>query len=114
MSTGLLRPFRRDGRSGFQKGTGNDVVEGRLEAIVASDGVLPWKPELNSNIDRIRNRSNGPMLQQFAQVYVQDAVKAFEPGLTSVDVDAERDGDTLTITLNAQLSGSALEATAKL
>jgi len=95
---GLLRPFQRDQQAGFAKG---DDLPGRMAAIVASNGEVPWKPELTCRVDKLRNQNQTPMRGGFAQVYVQDSFLKFEPTLRDVRVVDVRGADTLTLHVTA-------------
>lgn len=105
---GLIRPFQRDGKSGFAKGAGDDLIIDRIEAICGAAGELPWKPELSSGLDRLRNTKNSVMLAQMATVYVQTAVTTFEPGVTGVGVSASQSDSTLDLSVTSQRAGQAL------
>jgi len=99
MSTGLLRPFQRNQQHGFARG---DALSGRIEAIAASDGELPWKPQLDSKVNRLRNQRATPMLSQFAGAYIGGALRVFEPGVQVTGVRAERAGESIDIEIDYQ------------
>lgn len=106
--TGLLRPFSRDQKAGFATSSGAPLVEGRVGAIVASAGEVPWKPGLDAGLDKLRNvRANGS-LTGFAQVYVQTALVKYEPALTGVSVTANRADRAVTLHVEASLDGSVV------
>ncbi len=90
----LLRPFQRDGQRGFAKG---DALAGRVGAVVASSGEVPWKPGLDGRVDRLRNQNLTAMRGAFAQVYVQEALGVWEPSLRDVSVTDTREAETLTL-----------------
>lgn len=108
---GLLRPFSRDGGLGFAKG---DALEGRIGAIMAANGELPWKPQLDSHVDRLRNQRNTPILEQYALVYLSTALGQFEPGVVVRDVSASRDDVSLTLNISYETATGKGTATAKL
>lgn len=98
-ASGLLRPFRRDEKAGFAQGAGDALVEQRLGAVCAANGELPWKPELDSGVDKLRNQSHTQMREQFAQVYLSEAISKNEPGVTDVVVRAGGTGTGTSIDL---------------
>lgn len=99
MSLGFLRPFGRDQKIGMAVVGGDDLLVSRIEAIVASSGELPWKPDLDGRVDRLRHQGNTPMREQFARIYVTEAVDKFEPGVRVLDVKAVDTADASTIGL---------------
>lgn len=108
---GILRPFARDGRGGFAKGSGEPLVAGRVGALVSSTGELPWKPELDSGADRLRNVNNSAMLGQFATVYAQEILQRHEPAITLQNVVATRSGNEITIRIDGHLASIPVQAT---
>lgn len=111
---GLLRPFSRDQKQGFATDSGVPLVEGRVGAIVAAAGEVPWKPGLDSGLDKLRNvRANGS-LTGFAQVYVSSALTKYEPALVNVSVSASRADRAVTLRVSAELDGAAVNKTASL
>lgn len=108
---GLLRPFARDQKAGFATDSGAPLVEGRVGAIVASAGEVPWKPGLDAGLNKLRNvRANGS-LTGFAQVYVQTALTKYEPALTGVVASASRSGTSVTLSVEASLDGGEVRST---
>lgn len=95
---GLKRPFQRDQQAGFAKG---DDLTGRMAAIIASNGELPWAPEMTCGVDKLRNQNQTPMRGAFAQVYVQEAFRKFEPALRDVRVVDVLGADTMTLRVTA-------------
>jgi phage baseplate assembly protein W len=107
---GLLRPFRRDGRSDFAADGGEAVVRSAVGQILGTigssdytQGELPWRTEFGSLLHLLRHQKNDRVLQELARVYVVDALKRWEPRVvvTSVVVAREtQDGeDVLAIRL---------------
>jgi uncharacterized protein len=111
---GIVRPFRRDGRSDFRTASGVELVRsavgqilGTMGASESTQGEIPWRTEEGSLLYLLRNRKNDSALQELARVYVVEALQRWEPRVkvTSVVVTRERvEGDnTLAIRLKYDL-----------
>lgn len=87
---GLLRPFMRDGKSDLANGTGDDLLESKIGQILGMDSELPWRVEMTGNLDRLRHLNNGPALDEFARVYVSDALARWLPSVRVLAVTATR------------------------
>lgn len=111
---GLLRPFRRDGKSDFAAAGGDQLVRAAIGQILgtraateATQGELPWRPEFGSKLHLLQHQRNDAVLQELARVYVVDALKQWEPRaiVKSVVVSREtQDGeDVLSATVRYTL-----------
>ncbi len=86
---GLVRPFRRDGRSDFVAQSGADLVRACIGQILGTlcsndagttQGELPWRTDFGSLLALLRHRNFGdPATQQLARVYVAQAITRWEP-----------------------------------
>jgi phage baseplate assembly protein W len=102
---GLLRPFRRDGRTDFLAAGGEQLIRSAVGQILgtigASDftqGEMPWRHEFGSLLHLLRHQRNDNVLQDLARVYVVDALKRWEPRIfvTAVRTTRENhDGDNV-------------------
>lgn len=98
VKSGLLRPFRLDGKGGFARVSGDALLEQKLENLLLLDG-LPWAPERTSQLDSLRHMNAGP-LKVFAGPYISDAVARLLPELRVEDVSVTP-GQTTTIAVRA-------------
>ena len=104
---GLLRPFRHDGARDFTTGSGDDLLKSRVGQVLGSDGTFPWRPELTSYLDRVRNIKQGPALDAFCLQYVSQALTSFLPQVSAVNVSATRVARTLTLVVTcSRVAGS--------
>lgn len=94
---GLLGPFRRDRKGDFANAGGVELVKSALRQILgvrgANDqvqGELPWRTEFGSSLPLLRHRNNDLLLEDFARVFVIDAIERWEPRVTVTDVLTER------------------------
>lgn len=97
LGSGLLGPFQRDRKGDFANGSGVAVVKSAIRQILgvrgANDrvqGELPWRTEFGSSLPLLRHRNNDLLLEDFARVFVIEAVERWEPRVTITDVQTER------------------------
>jgi uncharacterized protein len=95
---GLLSPFRRDRKGDFANGGGMAVVSSALRQILGVRGAnervqgeLPWRTEFGSQLPLLRHRNNDEILEDFARVYVVDAIERWEPRVTITNIDFSRE-----------------------
>jgi len=111
---GLLRPFRRDGKSDFAAAGGEQLVRSSVGQILGtraesevSEGELPWRPEFGSKLYLLRHQKNDAVLQELARVYVVDALQRWEPRVRVKTVQASRERqegeDALVVTVRYSL-----------
>lgn len=99
---GLRMPFRRDAARDFATTTGDDLLTNRIAQIIGVFGELPWRHEMNSQLDRLRNTNNSIMLAEFAAMYCRDALTRYEPSVALVSVQAKRTDRTIDLALTCQ------------
>lgn len=95
---GLLHPFQRDRKSDFAAAGGEALVRSAVSQILgtmgASDytqGEIPWRTEQGSLLSLLRHQQNNIALQELARVYVEDALRRWEPRVQVKSVDTTRD-----------------------
>jgi phage baseplate assembly protein W len=94
---GLVSPFRRDRKRDFAAESGEALVRSAVEQILgtigASDftqGEMPWRTEFGSLLFLLRHQKNDVALQELAKVYVQDALRRWEPRVIVTSLYAKR------------------------
>lgn len=88
---GLLRPFQRDRARDFATGAGAALLESKVGQAIGEDGETPWRPENASGLNRLRHHSSGPILTEFARVYVTDILAKRVPSVRVESVEATRE-----------------------
>jgi phage baseplate assembly protein W len=95
---GLLRPFRRDGKSDFAAAGSEQLIRavvgqilGTRAASEIAQGELPWRPEFGSKLYLLLHQKNNAVLQELARVYVSDALKQWEPRVVVKAVSVTRE-----------------------
>jgi hypothetical protein len=96
---GLLRPFHADQARDLVQGSGDDLLASEVGQVLGSAGEFPWRPGLNSLLDRVRNIANRQALSEFARAYVSQILSRYVPEVVAVSVSAERSGRMLTLTV---------------
>jgi phage baseplate assembly protein W len=98
---GLSIPFRRDKQKDFAAASGETLVRSAVAQVLgtvgASDftqGELPWRTEFGSLLHLLRHQKNDVALREMAKVYVQDALRRWEPRIMVTRLDAERLDDS--------------------
>lgn len=101
---GILRPFRRDGKSDFANGEGEALLRAAvglvLGTVCASDttqGELPWRTEFGSLLHLLRMRNNSPALAELARNRVVRALTTWVPAVRVRSVLVRQVADTTTI-----------------
>lgn len=86
LGSGLLAPFQRDGKGDFANARGAKLIESAIKQIVGtraesaiSGGELPWRTDAGSWIHLLRHRNNTPAFREAARVYIQSAIRRWEP-----------------------------------
>lgn len=95
LGSGLLAPFQRDGKGDFAHASGARLVGSTIAQIVATraqsakaGGELPWRTNAGSWIHLLRHRNNTPAFRETARVYIQSAIRRWEPRVEVLDVTA--------------------------
>lgn len=95
---GLVRPFRRDLTGDLVAASDVDLVKACVEQVLGTrasndagtnQGELPWRPRFGSLLHVLRFRNNDALMQRYAQLYVADALKRWEPRVVLRSVLAE-------------------------
>jgi phage baseplate assembly protein W len=101
LGRGLSIPFRRDRQRDFAAASGEVLVRSAVAQVLgtvgASDftqGELPWRTEFGSLLHLLRHQKNDVALREMAKVYVQDALRRWEPRIMVTRLDAERLDDS--------------------
>ena len=83
---GLLFPMRRDGNGDWINGSGPDAIDASIRQIIGlrgasadTQGELPWRTELGSQLHRLLYAGNTSALEDIASVFIIDAVRRWEP-----------------------------------
>ena len=87
LGSGLVVPFRRDGKDDFTNATGADVVDSSLTIILGTlragpknDGEVPFNQELGTLLKLLRHRNvNDPETEDLAAHYTVESIAANEP-----------------------------------
>jgi phage baseplate assembly protein W len=97
LGRGLSIPFRRDKQRDWASASGEALVRSAVAQVLgtvgASDftqGELPWRTEFGSLLHLLRHQKNDVALREIAKVYVQDALRRWEPRIMVTRLDAER------------------------
>jgi phage baseplate assembly protein W len=97
LGRGLSIPFRRDRARDWASASGEALVRSAVAQVLgtvgASDftqGELPWRTEFGSLLHLLRHQKNDVALREMAKVYVQDALRRWEPRIMVTRLDAER------------------------
>ena len=97
LGVGPISPFRRDKKSDFASAGGEALIRSAVQQVLgtscASDftqGEIPWRTEFGSLLHLLRHQQNDVALQELAKVYVQDALRRWEPRVVVTDLRAER------------------------
>jgi len=110
LGAGILRPLHRTERGDFLNGSGAEEVLSCVGQVLGTvRGTLPWRPDFGSDLNRLRHQHNDPTLAEVARVYVDEALRKWEPRaeLVSVEIDgAETVGNTLALRVAVRI-GSA-------
>lgn len=94
---GLTSPFQRDGSSDFASGSEVALVQAAIREVLGTtgdspraSGELPWDTEFGSRLYLLKHR-NLADIDEIAQAYVIEALRAFEPRvfISRVEVDKE-------------------------
>jgi phage baseplate assembly protein W len=101
LGRGLSIPFRRDRQRDWASASGEDLVRSAVAQVLgtvgASDftqGEMPWRTEFGSLLHLLRHQKNDVALREMAKVYVQDALRRWEPRIMVTRLDAERLDDS--------------------
>jgi phage baseplate assembly protein W len=98
---GLVIPFQRDRQRDWAAAGGEALVRSAVAQVLgtvgASDftqGEMPWRTEFGSLLHLLRHQKNDVALREMAKVYVQDALRRWEPRIMVTRLDAERLDDS--------------------
>lgn len=112
----LLTPFRRDLKSDFASGTGEDLERSKVTQVLATEGAtprtsgeLPWRTNFGSALHLLRHQRNDEALGELARVYCQDAIKVWLAYLGASSIGVGLEGSVLVVTFRAQGEESGTE-----
>ena len=98
---GLVIPLQRDRQRDWAAAGGEALVRSAVAQVLgtvgASDftqGEMPWRTEFGSLLHLLRHQKNDVALREMAKVYVQDALRRWEPRIMVTRLDAERLDDS--------------------
>ncbi len=99
---GILIPFRRDRKSDFASGEGEDLLASKITQTLATEGAsnsfageLPFRTTFGCRLNLLRHKNNDAALGELARVYVRDALRKWIPDAQLVSVTVDREGPTL-------------------
>ncbi len=82
----LAHPFVR-AQSDFATASGDDEIRMQISEVLGTvKGSIPWRTDFGSDLQRLRNQSNTPILRETARVFVDDAIRKWVPGVQLVSV----------------------------
>jgi phage baseplate assembly protein W len=97
LGQGLLRPFRRDQKNDFASDSGVELVVACVGQILGTKadsalcpGEVQWRTDFGSRLHLLRHANNNDVNNALATVYVQEALKKWEPRVTVVNVTVEK------------------------
>lgn len=95
---GLLTPFRRDRKTDFASGAGDELLRSQVVQVLmiegdtpTSSGELPWRTSLGSAIHLARHHRNDAVIAELVRVYARDALKRWLPDVTVTRIDVQQD-----------------------
>jgi uncharacterized protein len=95
---GLITPMRRDGRGDWANAGGIELVKSSIRLIIGTrgpfgtiQGELPWRTAFGSATHVLRHRNNDEDLEEFARIYVIEAIERWEPRAKVTDVVVSRE-----------------------
>ncbi|MGE0324085.1 MAG: hypothetical protein AB7K71_36015 [Polyangiaceae bacterium] len=110
----LLTPFRRDKKSDFASGTGEDLLASKVRqtlltegATQRSSGELPWRTNFGSALTLLRHQRNDVALKELARVYVRDALRRWLGGTRVHNVAVRPHDAALQISVTASTRNAA-------
>ena len=87
ISKSLAHPFRR-AESDFATLSGDDEIRAQVSEVLGTAlGSIPWRTDFGSNLHRLRNQGNTPILRETERVFVDDAIRKWVPGVQLVSVN---------------------------
>ena len=104
--SGPLTPFRRDKKTDFASGSGDELLKSKVIQVLMleadtpeSSGELPWRTSQGSAIHLARHHRNDAVIAELIRVYARDALKKWLPDVmvTRLDVQQEQAAIRLTV-----------------
>lgn len=97
----LLIPFRRDLKSDFASGTGEDLEHCKVTQVLATEGAtprsageLPWRTNFGSALHLLRHQRNDEALGELGRVFTRDALQHWMPAAPLLDVTTKGEGSS--------------------
>lgn len=89
MATTIAHPFVRSGGD-FASVSGDAETLAQVAQVLGTPiGTLPARMDFGSDLQRLRNQGNNPILRQTARVFVSDAIQKWVPRASVVDVSID-------------------------
>lgn len=91
----LLIPFKRDRKSDFASGTGEELLRSKARQALMTDGAteysageLMWRTSFGSRLTLLRHKRNNEVLLELARVYVRECLRRWVPTaeLTNIEI----------------------------
>ncbi len=93
LGSGLLRPFRRDGKGDFAHAEGSALLNASVGQVLStrassqkSQGEIPWRPDAGSKLHLLKHSNNTTVTRELARAFVLEAIRRWEPRVRLVDV----------------------------
>ena len=88
-------------------------VLGTVGASDFTQGEMPWRTEFGSLLHLLRHQKNDVALREMAKVYVQDALRRWEPRIMVTRLDAERLDDNEAASSSCAFATTSSSATCR-
>lgn len=87
----MVRPFMRASHGDLASDQGVPAVLANVGQVLGTKkGTLPWRPELGSDLERLRHQPNTPTQGDLAGVFIREALALWEPRASLVSFIVER------------------------
>lgn len=105
IGTGVLCPFRRDGKGDFANGSGLELLKsdvGELLGLVGSSatepGELPWDPDRGSRLPMMKHRHlHSIMVRALADQLSSGVLREYEPRVRPGEVRVTTEDESATL-----------------
>jgi uncharacterized protein len=98
LPSSLLTPFRRDKKTDFASGSGDELLKSKVIQVLMleadtpeSSGELPWRTSQGSAIHLARHHRNDAIIAELVRVYARDALKKWLPDVTVTRLDVQQE-----------------------
>lgn len=111
-SQNILAPFRRDKKSDFASGSGDELLRSKvLQAIMTrgqtprSVGELQWRTAFGAGLELLRHQRNDDALAELARIYIRDALRKWVPEVELIRVTSVKNEASLQLMVMFRRSG---------